>query len=64
MNTEKLLTVKEVAAWLRASEDWVQAHSGRKAPRLPHIRVGKLIRFRREEIERFLEENSASERVQ
>ncbi len=50
----KLLTPKEVAAWLDVSVDWVQDHATGKEPRLPPIRIGKLLRFRREDVETFI----------
>ena len=42
----RLLTPTEVAQRLQVSIDWVTAHaSGRKLPKLPCHRLGKLIRF-------------------
>jgi len=51
-----LLTVEDVAARLRVSPDWVRDHASRKQPRLPVIRVGKLLRFRAHEIERWIQD--------
>jgi len=51
-----LLTVEDVAALLRVSPDWVRDHASRKQPRLPVIRVGKLLRFRSHEIERWIQD--------
>jgi excisionase family DNA binding protein len=51
-----LLTVDDVAALLQVSPDWVRDHASRKQPRLPVVRVGKLLRFRLHEIERWIEE--------
>jgi hypothetical protein len=51
----KLLTASELAQWLGVSEGWVRSHCGRREPLLPVKRLGKLIRFRVEDIERFLE---------
>ena len=48
---QKLLTPKEVARWLDVSVDWVHNHATRKEPRLPVVRIGKLLRFRNEEVE-------------
>jgi excisionase family DNA binding protein len=53
-----LLTVDDVAAMLRVSDDWVRDHATRKQPRLPVVRVGKLLRFRPQEIERWIQEMS------
>jgi Helix-turn-helix domain len=46
----KLLTPKEVAKWLDVSVDWVHNHATRKDPRLPVVRIGKLLRFRNEDV--------------
>ncbi|MFN9432061.1 MAG: helix-turn-helix domain-containing protein, partial [Acidobacteriota bacterium] len=53
---EKLLTPREVASWLDVSVDWVQDHATVKEPRIPVVRIGKLLRFRREDVETFLAE--------
>jgi predicted DNA-binding transcriptional regulator AlpA len=54
---DPLLDVKEVAAWLRVSEDWVWDHSTRRAPFLPAIWLSSgALRFRRSEIEAFINE--------
>lgn len=51
---QKLLTPKEVARWLDVSIDWVHNHATRKEPRLPVVRIGKLLRFRNEDVEAFI----------
>jgi excisionase family DNA binding protein len=51
---QKLLTPKEVAKWLDVSVDWVHNHATRKSPRLPVVRIGKLLRFRNEDVEEFI----------
>ncbi len=48
-----LLTVQETAALLKVSDGTVRRHVA--AGRLPAVRVGRLIRIRREAVERFLE---------
>ena len=53
-NEHKLLTPKEVARWLDVSVDWVHNHATRKEPRLPVVRIGKLLRFRNEDVEAFI----------
>lgn len=53
---EKLLTPGEVAKWLGVSSGWVRDHATRKEPRLPNVRLGKLMRFKAEEIDNFLKE--------
>ncbi len=70
---EPLMTAKQVAARLGSSVDWVHDHVSRKEPRLPVIRLGggskrgrAMLRFRREDIEAFIEEHlerPASKRV-
>jgi excisionase family DNA binding protein len=56
--TAVLLTVENVAAILQVSPDWVRDHATRKQPRLPVIRVGKLLRFRSQEIDRWIQEQA------
>ena len=52
--TDKLLTPREVASWLDVSVDWVQDHATVKEPRIASVRIGKLLRFRRDDIEEFI----------
>ena len=54
---ERLLTINEVAVWLGISKAWVYDHTTRKTPFLPCVRFGELTRFRRAEIERFIQEH-------
>ncbi|MGH9655613.1 MAG: helix-turn-helix domain-containing protein [Bryobacteraceae bacterium] len=49
-----LLEPSEVAKWLGVSAGWVRDHATRKQPRLKAIKVGKLLRFRPEDIEEFI----------
>jgi hypothetical protein len=51
-----LLTPNEVAQILNVSPSWVRDHATRKQPRIPVIKLGKLLRFRPEDIILFLEE--------
>jgi excisionase family DNA binding protein len=55
----RLLTIPEVAQWLGVSKAWVYDHSTRKKPFLPCVRFGELTRFRRDEIERFIQEHTS-----
>ena len=45
----ELLTVKDVAALLKVSKSWVYEHTRARvvpqAERLPHVRIGKYVRF-------------------
>jgi excisionase family DNA binding protein len=53
------LTINDVAEWLGVSKGWVYDHTTRKEPRLPCIRLGEMTRFRREDIEKFIEEHAS-----
>jgi excisionase family DNA binding protein len=54
--TEALLTVREVAELLRVPVSWVYERTRRRGiERLPHLKVGKYVRFRLSEIEGYLE---------
>ena len=55
---DQLLTINEVAEWLGVSKAWVYDHATRKKPFLPCVRFGELTRFRREEIEGFIQEHA------
>ena len=56
MAQERLLTVKEVAAWLQISEQWVRAHANKeRRPYLQSIKLGKSVRFRAPDVQDFLE---------
>lgn len=56
---DTLLTVADVAAWLKVSTSWVYEHTrARGAPRserLPHLKVGKYVRFEPRAVRAFLE---------
>lgn len=54
---ERLLTISEVAEWLGVSKGWVYDHVTRKQPSLPCIKIGELTRFRRADIEKFIEQH-------
>ena len=56
MPASRLLDVREVAAMLNVSPSWVRDHSTRKQPRLPVVRLGSLLRFRREDILTWIDE--------
>ena len=51
-----LLDAGEVAEILRVPRSWVYSH----LKELPTIRLGRYVRFRRSEIERFLEQRSGA----
>ena len=54
----ELLTVDDVAALLKVSKSWVYEHTrGRGTPhaeRLPHIKIGKYVRFEASAVRDFL----------
>lgn len=56
-DAETLWTADDVAAYLKVSRSWVyhRAESGR----LPHVRVGGLLRFQPNEIRVYVETSSA-----
>jgi excisionase family DNA binding protein len=54
-NPERLLTISDVAEWLGVSKGWVYDHVTRKQPRLPCIRLGEMTRFRKADVEKFIE---------
>lgn len=49
-----LLEASDVAKWLGVSERWVREHGTKRESRLKSIRVGRLLRFRREDVEDFI----------
>ena len=52
---ERLMAPREVGAMLGVSVPWVLDHaSGRRRPRLPSVKLGKVVRFREKEIEQFI----------
>lgn len=53
---ETLLNADEVAQILRVPRSWVYSHLSE----LPVIRLGRYVRFRRSQIERFLEKRAGA----
>lgn len=51
---EQLLSPDKVAEWLGVSAAWVRDHATRKEPKIPVVRIGKLMRFRESDVEEFL----------
>jgi excisionase family DNA binding protein len=55
-----LLTVDDVAAILQVSRTWVYEHTRSRRPRsirLPHIKLGKYVRFDARAVHSFLEQH-------
>jgi len=53
----RLLTLDDVATQLGVSKAWVRDHATRRNPRIPVVRFGDrraLLRFRPEDVERFV----------
>jgi excisionase family DNA binding protein len=59
LDLNDLLTVDEVAALLKVSRSWVYEHSRSKqtprSERLPHIKIGKYVRFDARAVRAFLQ---------
>jgi excisionase family DNA binding protein len=52
----RLLTVEEVAALLNVPRKWVYQRVGLKPPEgIPHVKVGKYLRFRETDLRDFVE---------
>ena len=60
----ELLTVDEVAAWLRVSKTWVYEHTrsrgSQRGERLPYVKIGKYTRFDPQSVREFLRRRSKS----
>jgi excisionase family DNA binding protein len=54
-NSFPLLSVKEAAACLGMSKDWVYENLKK---RIPHVKIGGAIRFRQEDIDRYIAEQT------
>jgi excisionase family DNA binding protein len=52
MESGRLLHAEDVAELLGVSRDWVYAEV--RAERLPHVRLGRYVRFRRESIDAWI----------
>ena len=53
---EALLTVHEVAEFLKVPVSWVYERTRRRgSEQLPHLKIGKYLRFRLHEVESYLE---------
>jgi excisionase family DNA binding protein len=59
---DELLTVDDVASLLKVNKSWVYEHTRERgmprAERLPHIKLGKYVRFDARAVRAFLEKKS------
>jgi predicted DNA-binding transcriptional regulator AlpA len=53
---DRLLNAKQVADKLGVSERWVRDHTTRRSPRIHGIKLGLLMRYRREDVDVFMAE--------
>ena len=58
---DRLLVASEVAELLAVKESWVREAT--RDGRLPHLRLGRYRRYRREDIERWLADQQAGGRL-
>jgi excisionase family DNA binding protein len=56
MIQDRLMNAREVAARLGVSERWVRDHTSRRNPKIRAIRLGSLIRYKRADVETFMED--------
>jgi excisionase family DNA binding protein len=56
--TGDLLTAEEVASLLRMTPAWVYAQTRRR--RIPHLRLGRYVRYRREALDEWIEQVESS----
>lgn len=52
---EQLLTVKQVSTLFQVPKSWIYKRICKRAPhRMPHVKLGKYVRFRESEVENFV----------
>ena len=52
---DRLMNAREVAARLGVSERWVRDHTSRRNPKIRAVKLGSLIRYKRADVEIFME---------
>ena len=57
---EPLLNARQVAVRLGVSERWVRDHTTRRSPRIRGVKLGPLMRYRRQDVEAFMQELNTS----
>ncbi|MCB9772241.1 MAG: helix-turn-helix domain-containing protein [Candidatus Omnitrophica bacterium] len=55
MEQNRLVTVSEIAEILRVPKSWIYARTSMGPDAIPHVKIGKYVRFRVEEVLRFFE---------
>jgi excisionase family DNA binding protein len=55
-----LIGPAEVAKALGVSSAWVRDHATRKSPRIPAVKIGKLLRFRKTDVTDFIRDRWSS----
>jgi excisionase family DNA binding protein len=53
---ESLLTARQVAELLNVSITWVLDHATRRRPHIKSVKLGKVVRFRLADVEKFVEQ--------
>ena len=57
LKEESLLTMEELAEWLKVPRDWVRDHSnGHRGVQIPSIKIGRYRRYRKSEVEAWLDQ--------
>jgi len=54
---KNLLTFTEAAVFLKVKESWLYDHVSRSEPRVPHIKLGGLLRFVPGDLAEFIQEH-------
>lgn len=57
---EPLLNARQVAVRLGVSERWVRDHTTRRSPRIRGVKLGPLMRYRKRDVEAFVQEMNTS----
>ena len=56
-DSDRLMSVDEVARMLGMSACWVRQHAnGMRRPEIPSVKLGKCVRFRRQRVMEFIEQ--------
>jgi len=58
MQTDQLITVKELSRKLNVPVSWIYQRTRLGQQAIPHVKLGKYVRFNWQEVMEFLENNS------